>query len=55
MAFGDSVNDREMLEVAGISVAMGRSDDKVREICDHTTDLLERDGISKAMEKYGII
>jgi HAD superfamily hydrolase (TIGR01484 family) len=55
MAFGDSVNDREMLEVAGISVAMGRSDDKVKEICDHTTDFLECDGISKALEKYGVI
>lgn len=55
MAIGDSVNDREMLETAGISVAMGRSDDIVKEICDHTTDMLENDGIWKALEKFGII
>ena len=55
MAIGDSINDREMLETAGISVAMGRSSDAVREICDHTTDLLENDGIWKALEKFAII
>lgn len=55
MAIGDSINDREMLDTAGISVAMGRSDDLVKEICDHTTDLLENDGIWKALKKYGII
>ena len=55
MAFGDSINDREMLETAGISVAMGRSDDRVKEICDHTTDLLENDGIWKGLELFGII
>lgn len=55
MAFGDSVNDREMLETAGISVAMGRSDNIVKEICDYTTELLENDGIWRALEKYKII
>ncbi len=55
MAIGDSVNDREMLETAGISIAMGRSADIVKEICDYTTDFLENDGIWKALEKYGMI
>lgn len=55
MAIGDSVNDRAMLETAGISVAMGRSSDTVKRLCDHTTDLLENDGIWKALEKFAII
>ena len=55
MAIGDSINDRAMLETAGISVAMGRSSDRVKEICDHTTDMLENDGIWKALEKFDII
>ncbi len=55
MAIGDSVNDKEMLETAGISIAMGRSSDLVKEICDHTTDFLENDGIMKALKKYDII
>ena len=55
MAVGDSINDREMLETAGISVAMGRSDEIIKEICDYTTDLLENDGIMKALMKYCII
>lgn len=55
MAIGDSVNDREMLETAGISIAMGRSADMVREICDYTTDYLENDGLWKALLKYGIV
>ena len=55
MAIGDSVNDREMLETAGISIAMGRSADIVKEICDYTTDFLENDGIWKALAKYGIL
>ena len=55
MAIGDSINDREMLEAAGISIAMGRCADEIRDICDYTTDLLENDGIWKALEKYEII
>ena len=55
MAIGDSINDKEMLETAGISIAMGRSADAVKEICDYTTDLLENDGIMKALQKYNII
>lgn len=55
MAVGDSVNDTEMLRTAGISVAMGRSDEAVKEICDYTTDFLENDGIWKALMKYGLV
>jgi len=51
-AFGDSYNDIEMLERAGLGVAMGNSPDEVKARADVVTDTNERDGISKAMEEY---
>jgi len=54
-AFGDSINDLEMLETAGTSVAMGRCADEVRDIADYVTDYLENDGISKALKHFGLI
>ena len=51
-AFGDSYNDMEMLEFAGLGVAMGNSPDDVKARADVVTDTNERDGISKAMEEY---
>ncbi len=55
IAFGDSINDREMLLAAEISVAMGRATDETKEISDYVTSNLEDDGIWKAMKHYCII
>lgn len=55
MAFGDSINDKEMLETAGIAVAMGRSSDETKALADFVTSNLEDDGIWKAMNKYQLI
>ena len=55
MAFGDSINDKEMLQTAGISVAMGRSADEIKELSDYVTSNLEEDGIWRAMEKLDLI
>ena len=55
IAFGDSINDKEMLEEAGIAVAMGRSAEKIVEIADYVTANLEDDGIWKGLKKYKII
>ena len=55
MAFGDSINDKEMLETAAIAVAMGNATDTVKELSDHvTTDILD-DGIWNAMRQYQLI
>ncbi len=55
IAFGDSINDKEMLETAAISVAMGNATDEVKALSDHvTTDLLD-DGIWNAMKKFDLI
>jgi len=51
-AFGDSYNDIEMLERAGLGVAMGNSPDDVKARADVVADTNEADGIAKAMEEY---
>ena len=55
MAFGDSINDKEMLLTAGISVAMGRATDETKAFADYVTAYLEDDGIWKAMKKYHLL
>lgn len=55
VAFGDSINDKEMLETAGTAVAMGRSSDETKALADLVTDNLEDDGLWNAMKKLGLI
>lgn len=55
IAFGDSINDKEMLEEAGIAVAMGRCSDEIAKIADYVTANLEDDGIYKGLKKYRLI
>lgn len=52
IAFGDAENDISMLKYAGIGVAMGNAQEKVKEIADVITDDNEHDGIAKALYKY---
>ena len=54
VAFGDSINDKEMLEVAGTSVVMGRASDDVKKLGTIVTDNLEDDGIWRALEKLNL-
>ncbi|MGX8714403.1 MAG: Cof-type HAD-IIB family hydrolase [Lachnospiraceae bacterium] len=49
VAFGDSMNDYELLEAAGFGVAMGNSDERLKKIADHVTTDIDRDGISNAI------
>ncbi len=50
-AFGDGLNDIEMLELVGYGVAMGNAEDKVKTIADVVTDDLFNDGLAKAFIK----
>ncbi|GAA0433185.1 hypothetical protein GCM10008983_07300 [Lentibacillus halophilus] len=52
IAFGDEDNDQEMLEFAGIGVAMGNAIDDLKAIADHVTDTNEHNGISSFLENY---
>lgn len=54
-AFGDSMNDYEMLEFVNHSVAMGNSDEKIIELSKYTTDTVENDGIYKGLSFLGLI
>lgn len=54
-AIGDSINDIEMLEAAGISIAMGNGMDKVKEMADYVTTPLFEDGIKNGLEHFNLI
>ena len=52
MAAGDQDNDYEMLQGAGVKVAMGNASKKLKEIADYICPPIEEDGLSRAIEKY---
>lgn len=52
IAIGDSWNDREMLEVAGLGVAMGNAVESLKEIADYVTYSNNDDGIKHVVEKF---
>ena len=55
MVFGDGLNDLELFDYAGISVAMGISHDKIKEKADYITKTLEEDGVFNALEGFGMV
>ena len=55
MVFGDGLNDLELFDYAGISVAMGISHDNIKEKADYITKTLEEDGIFDALERFGMV
>ena len=55
VAFGDSVNDLDMLHAAGTSVAMGNGMVEAKEAADYVTAPLWEDGIEKALIHLGLI
>lgn len=54
MAIGDGNNDVEMLEYAGISVAMGNSTELARKAAKYHTDTNENNGVAKAIYRYAL-
>jgi Cof subfamily protein (haloacid dehalogenase superfamily) len=52
IAFGDDINDMNMLKTAGIGVAMGNAIDCVKEIADFITETNDNEGISIWINKY---
>lgn len=55
IAFGDSDNDRTMIEAVGVGIAMGNADDALKAIADDITTPLDQNGIFKGFQKYGLI
>jgi len=52
IAFGDQNNDKEMLELAGLGVAMGNSHDEVRDCADWVTGTNDSDGIAEVLQRF---
>ena len=55
MAFGDQLNDLEMLSTVGVGVAMGNGHEKLKAIADHVAEPLDQDGIYRFLLKAGLI
>ena len=55
MALGDAPNDMEMLEFAGISVAMGNATKEVKYVADFVTKTVDEDGWAYAMRYFKLI
>ena len=53
--FGDSENDRSMLEAVPNSIAMGNSEKAIKECCSYVTKDIKEDGIYEAMRHFGLI
>ena len=52
MAMGDANNDIEMLQFAGLGIAMGNASDHVKSLANDVTDSNEEEGVARAIEKY---
>lgn len=52
MTLGDEWNDLDMLEWAGLGVAMGNADDDLKARCAAVTGHHDDDGVAKALERY---
>ncbi|MCR4798764.1 MAG: HAD family hydrolase [Lachnospiraceae bacterium] len=55
VAIGDSVNDIEMLEAAGTSIAMGNGVEEIKSMVDYVTTPMLEDGIQNALEHLKLI
>lgn len=55
MAFGDGANDIEMLQYAGLGIAMGNGTDEVKKAADYVTDAVDEDGIANALRHFGLL
>ena len=54
-SFGDSENDRAMLEAVPNSIAMGNAQESIKNTCSYVTEDVENHGIYKAMKHFGLI
>ena len=52
IAFGDQNNDKEMLELAGLGVAMGNSREEIRDCADWVTGTNDSDGIADVLHRF---
>ena len=52
MAIGDQNNDIEMVETAGVGVAMGNGTEEIKACANYVTDTVQNNGFVKAIDKF---
>ncbi len=55
MAFGDGINDKEMLEKVNTSIAMGQSIPEIKEVATYVTTPVDKDGIYLALKHFNCL
>lgn len=55
IAFGDSMNDKEVMETAGYSVCMENGSDALKQLADEVCPAIERDGLYHAFSKLALV
>lgn len=55
IAFGDSMNDWEMLETAGLGICMENGNEELKKLADDVCPAVTDDGIQKAFLKYHLV
>lgn len=55
IAFGDGLNDIEMLQEAGIGVAMGNGHIEAKKVADMQAPHVDEDGLAAAMKELGLV
>lgn len=55
IAFGDSMNDAEILQAAGLGIAMGNAEPHVKELADDICESCKDDGVAKALASLHLI
>ncbi|WP_408869160.1 Cof-type HAD-IIB family hydrolase [Brochothrix campestris] len=54
-AFGDGMNDYEMLQLVGHGIAMGNGKEPLKKVADYVTDHVDEDGIMKGLRHFKLI
>lgn len=52
LAIGDGENDIDMIQLAGIGVAVGNASDKLKAVADHVVASNDADGVAEAVERF---
>lgn len=52
LALGDGENDVEMVQMAGIGVAVGNADPHLKAVADHVVATSDADGVAEAVERF---
>jgi len=52
IAIGDAINDKEMIEYAGLGVAMGNAEEEIKMQADFITKTNEEDGVAHVIHKF---